>query len=86
MSAACRDIEQPYHNEGAVEVQTLAAASGHHEPGPAVAVPQHGDNEEQQVEDAVSEQKQKLPTVILPVGSGQVPRGLMLVLVQIWRL
>lgn len=57
-----------YHDKGAVEVEALATAFCHHEPGPTVAVPQHGDNEQQQVKEAVHAQEKQLPAVVLPVG------------------
>lgn len=75
-----------YHDKGAVKVEALAAAFGHHEPRPAVAVAQHGDDEQQQVKEGVHSQEQQLPAVVLPVGPGKVARGLTLLLVQIRRL
>lgn len=75
-----------YHDEGAVEVETLSAAFGHHEADAAVAVLQHGPDEEQQAEAGVQTQEQQLPAVVVPVRSGQVPRSLTLLLVHVRRL
>lgn len=77
---------QTYHDKGAVEVEALATAFGHHEPGTTIAVLEHGHDEEQQVEDAIHKQEQQLATVVLPVSLGEVPRSLILLLIQIRRL
>lgn len=78
-------IFPPYHHERAVEVQTLAAALGQHEPAAAFAVVQHGGDEQHQVEQNVAAQEQELPAVVLPVGPGQVPGRLRLLLLLIRR-
>lgn len=75
-----------YHDKGAVEVETLATALGHHEPASALAVLQHGPDEEQQAEEGVRAQEQQLPAVVVPVSPGQVPRSAALLLVQVRRL
>lgn len=72
-----------YHDEGAVEVETLSTAFGHHEPASPVTVPQHGYDKQQHIEAGVPTQEQQLTAVVVPVGSGQVPRSLMLLLIQI---
>lgn len=75
-----------YHDEGAVEVQTLPATFGHHVPAAALAVLQHGADEQQQADTGVGAQEEQLAAVVVPVGSGQVARSLTLLLIQIWRL
>lgn len=75
-----------YHDEGAVEVETLSTAFGHHVPGSSMTVLQHGPDEEQQAEAGVQTQEQKLPAVIVPVCPSQVPRSMTLLLIQVRRL
>lgn len=79
-------VSGSYHNEGAVEVETLSTALGHHVPAPALAVLQHGPDEQQQAEAGVAAQEQQLPAVVVPVGSGEVARSMALLLIQIRRL
>lgn len=48
---------------------------------------QHGADEEQQAEEGVRAQEEQLPTVVVPVGTGQVTRRVvLLLLVQVGRL
>lgn len=76
-----------YHDEGAVEVETLSAAFGHHVPAAAVAVLQHGADEEQQAEEGVGAQEEQLAAVVVPVDPRQVARRVvLLLLVQVRRL
>lgn len=72
-----------YHDEGAVEVEALAAALGQHEPAAAVAVVENGAEEQRHVEEGVRAQEQQLPAVVLPVGPGQVPVGPRLLLLHV---
>ena len=75
-----------YHDEGAVEVETLSAALGHHEPGAPLTVLQHGAHKQQQAEAGVQTQEQQLPAVVVPVSSSQVTRSVTLLLIHIRRL
>ena len=75
-----------YHDEGAVEVETLSAALGHHVPGATLTVLQHGPHKQQQAEAGVQTQEQQLPAVVVPVGSSQVTRSVTLLLIHIRRL
>lgn len=95
IKSRCFHVEQPeiktpppdsYHDKGAVEVETLPAAFGHHVPGPPLSVLQHGPREQQQAEAGVQTQEQQLPAVVVPVGSSQVARSVTLLLIQIRRL
>lgn len=80
------DSQTSHHDEGAVEVETLSAAFGHHIPRPMLAVLQYGTDEEEQTDTGVQTQEEKLPTVVLPVDPGQVPRSLALLLLHVRRL
>lgn len=59
-----------YHDEGAVEVETLAAALGHHVPAAALPVLQHGAQEEQQAEQGIGAEEEQLAAVVVPVCPG----------------
>lgn len=72
-----------YHDEGAVEVEALPTALGHHVPAAPPAVLQHGPHEQQHAEAGVQAEEQQLPTVVVPVGPRQVAGGLALLLVQV---
>lgn len=75
--------KRTYHDEGAVEVEALPAALGHHVPAAPLAVLQHGAHKQQHAEAGVQAQEQQLPTVVVPVGPRQVAGGLALLLVQV---
>lgn len=48
---------------------------------------QHGADEEQQAEEGIRAQEEQLPAVVVPVGTGQVTRRVvLLLLVQVGRL
>lgn len=72
-----------YHHKGAVKVETLPAALGHHVPAPPMSVLQHGPDEQQQAETRVGAQEQQLPAVVVPVGPGQVARSVALLLILV---
>lgn len=71
-----------HQDEGAVEVEALSAALGHHDPGPGGCVLERGHGEEQQVQAGVGAQEEQLAAVVVPVRGGQVPRRAPLGLLQ----
>lgn len=64
-----------YHDEGAVEVETLSTALGQHEPAPPLSVLHQGREEEKQIDEGVETQEEELPAVVQPVCSRQVTRS-----------
>lgn len=75
-----------HHDKGAVEVEALPAALGHHEAGPAGSVAQCSQCEQQHVQADIAEQEEQLAAVVVPVRWGKVARRLPLLLLHLWWL
>lgn len=78
-------VSSTHHNKSAVEVETLAAALGHHEPGTSMCVLQHCDDEEERIQESVQAEEEQLAAVVVPVRPRQVTRSLTFLLLQIRR-
>ncbi len=75
-------MSSTHHNKSAVEVETLAAALGHHEPETSMCVLPHCDDEEEHIQESVQAEEQQLAAVFVPVRPRQVTRSLALLLLQ----